>query len=67
MTTATTCSRRNDAASRASTTYYSENVVLVVVLVLRNLNLSNYGTFYKVRQRLTQCVPVTKNLTLILR
>ena len=66
MTTATTFSRRNDAASRASTTYYSENVVLAVVLVLRNLNLSNYSTFNKVRQRLTQWVPVTKNLTILL-
>ena len=66
MTTATTFSRRNDAASRASTTYYSENVLLVVVLVLRNLNLSNYSTFYKVQQRLTQWVPVTKNLTILL-
>ena len=34
MTTATTFSRQNDAASRASTTYYWKTLVLVVVLVL---------------------------------
>ena len=39
MTTVTTFSRQNDAASRASTTYYSENLVLVVVLVLESKGL----------------------------
>ena len=39
MTTATTFSRQNDAASRASTTYYWENLVLVVVLVLESKGL----------------------------
>ena len=34
MTTATTFSRQNDAASRASTTWYWENLVVVLVLVL---------------------------------
>ena len=38
MTTATTFSRQNDAASRASTTFYGENLVLVVVLVLEVSN-----------------------------
>ena len=33
MTTATTFSRQNDAASRACTTYYRENLVLVVILL----------------------------------
>ena len=36
MTTATTFSRQNDAASRASTTYYSENLILVGALVLES-------------------------------
>ena len=39
MTTVTTFSRQNDAASRASTTYYSENLLLVVVLVLESKGL----------------------------
>ena len=39
MTTVTTFSPQNDAASRASTTYYSENLVLVVVLVLESKGL----------------------------
>ena len=39
MTTVTTFSLQNDAASRASTTYYSENLVLVVVLVLESKGL----------------------------
>ena len=39
MTTATTFSRQNDAASRASTTWYWENLVLVLVLVLESKGL----------------------------